>query len=47
MKNAFKIAKDTLIKHRKALDALAQKLITEETVERDAFASFVQTYGVA
>lgn len=47
MKNAYKTAKDILTKHRKALDALAQKLITEETVERDEFASFIQTFGVA
>ncbi|MDO8522991.1 MAG: ATP-dependent zinc metalloprotease FtsH [bacterium] len=47
MKNAFKTAKEVLTKHRKALDALAQKLITEETVERDEFAAFVKTFGVA
>ncbi len=47
MKNAFKKAKDSLTKNRKALDALAQKLIKEETVERDEFARFVSEYGVA
>lgn len=47
MKNAFKKAKEVLTKHRNALDLLAQKLITEETVERDEFAQFVKTNGVA
>src|SRR3989344_2013699 len=46
MKNALKMAKEVLIKHRKALDALANKLITEETVERDEFAAFVKAYVV-
>ena len=46
MKNAFKKAKDILVKHRDALEALAQKLITEETVERDEFAEFVKSYGL-
>ena len=47
MKNAFKKAKEVLTKHRTALDALAQKLIKEETVERDEFAKFVHAHGVA
>ncbi|KKU59704.1 MAG: ATP-dependent zinc metalloprotease FtsH [Parcubacteria group bacterium GW2011_GWA2_47_12] len=47
MKNAFKMAKEVLTKHRKALDTLANKLITEETVERDEFAAFVKVHAVA
>jgi len=47
MKNALKRAKDILTRHKKSLDALAQKLIKEETVERDEFAKFVRTHGVA
>ncbi len=47
MKNAFKIAKEVLTKHKDALTALAQKLIKDETVERDEFADFVKSYGVA
>ncbi|OGF62819.1 cell division protein FtsH [Candidatus Giovannonibacteria bacterium RIFCSPHIGHO2_01_FULL_45_33] len=46
MKNAFKTAKEVLTKHRDVLDALAQKLITEETVERDEFANFIKSYGL-
>ena len=47
MKNALKRAKDILTRHKKSLDALAQKLIKEETVERDEFAKFVRAHGVA
>jgi cell division protease FtsH len=46
MKNAFKKAKDVLTKHRDALEVLAQKLIINETVERDEFAEFVKQHGV-
>ncbi len=47
MKNALKRAKDILTRHKKSLDALAQKLIKEETVERDEFAKFIHAHGVA
>lgn len=47
MKSALKRAKEILARHKKALDALAQKLIKEETVEREEFAKFVRQYGVA
>ena len=47
MKNALKVAKSVLAKHRKALDALAEKLIKEETVEREEFARFTKTFGIA
>ena len=47
MKNALKSAKDMLTKHRKALDALARKLIEQETMERDEFAAFIRQYNVA
>ncbi|OGF87612.1 cell division protein FtsH [Candidatus Giovannonibacteria bacterium RIFCSPLOWO2_01_FULL_46_32] len=47
MKNALKRAKDILTRHKKSLDALAQKLIKEETVERDEFAKFIRAHGVA
>ena len=45
--NAMKRAKDILSKHNNALNALANKLIEEETIERDEFANFVRTYGIA
>ncbi|MDP3934912.1 MAG: ATP-dependent zinc metalloprotease FtsH [Candidatus Giovannonibacteria bacterium] len=47
MKNALKRAKDILTKHKKSLDALAQKLIKDETIERDEFAKFIHAHGVA
>ena len=47
MKNAFKSAKDALIKHRKALDVLATKLIEQETIERDEFAAFVKQHNIS
>ncbi|KKS96634.1 MAG: ATP-dependent zinc metalloprotease FtsH [Candidatus Giovannonibacteria bacterium GW2011_GWA1_43_15] len=47
MKNALKRAKDILTRHKKSLDALAQKLIKEETVERDEFTKFIHAHGVA
>lgn len=46
MKNAFKTAQTMLTKHRKALDALAQKLIKEESVEREEFAKFIKEFGI-
>ena len=47
MKDALKRAKDILTRHKKSLDALAQKLIKEETIERDEFAKFIHAHGVA
>ncbi|QQG42565.1 MAG: ATP-dependent zinc metalloprotease FtsH [Candidatus Giovannonibacteria bacterium] len=47
MQNAKKRAKDVLARHKNALDALAHKLIKEETVERDEFAKFTRAHGVA
>ena len=47
MKSAFKVAKQALGKHRKALDALAAKLMAEETVEREEFARFIKDFGIA
>ena len=47
MQGAMKRAKEILTRHKNALDALAQKLIKEETIERDEFAKFVQAYGIA
>ena len=47
MNNAMKKAKEILAGHKDALDALAEKLIKEETVERDEFAAFVKAHGVA
>jgi len=47
MNNAMKKAKEILAGHKDALDALAEKLIKEETVERDEFAAFVKANGVA
>lgn len=47
MKNAMRRAREIVSRHRSALDALAQKLIKEETIERDEFARFVRAHGVA
>lgn len=47
MQGAMKRAKEILTRHKNALDSLAQKLIKEETIERDEFAKFVHAYGVA
>ncbi|KKT83284.1 MAG: ATP-dependent zinc metalloprotease FtsH [Candidatus Giovannonibacteria bacterium GW2011_GWC2_44_9] len=47
MKDALKRAKDILTRYKKSLDALAQKLIKEETIERDEFAKFIHAHGVA
>jgi len=46
MKNALKKAKEVLTKHRVALEALAQKLIIDEKIERDEFAEFIKKYAV-
>ena len=47
LNNAHKKAKEILTGHKTALDALAAKLVKEETIERDEFAAFVKSYGVA
>ena len=46
LKNALVEAKDTLTKHKDALTALGEKLIKEETIERDAFAEFIKSFGI-
>ena len=46
IKTAHKKAESMLTKYRNALDALAQKLIKEETVERDEFEKFTIAYGI-
>ena len=46
MKNALKKAKEVLTLHRGALEALAQKLIIDEKIERDEFVEFVKKYSV-
>lgn len=46
MKKAFQTAKTSLAKHRKMLDALAEKLIKEETIEREEFAAFIKNFGI-
>ena len=46
MKNALKKAKEVLTLHREALEALAQKLIIDEKIERDEFVEFVKKYSV-
>src|SRR3989344_2409305 len=47
MQNALKRSKEILTRHKHALDALAQKLIKDKTVEGEEFAKFVRQYGVA
>lgn len=47
MKNALKRAREALIRQRAALDALAEKLIKEETIEREEFAKFLETFKIA
>lgn len=46
LNNANKKAKEILGGHKNVLDALAAKLIKEETIERDEFASFMKSYGI-
>jgi cell division protease FtsH len=46
MKKAYQTAKTALTKHRKILDALAEKLIQQETIEREEFAAFIKDFGI-
>jgi cell division protease FtsH len=39
-------AEETIIKYRAALDAVAQKLIEVETLERDAYEVVVKEHGI-
>lgn len=43
---ALKTAKDAIAKQRKALDAIAEKLIAEETIEQEEFAELVSSLNV-
>ncbi len=44
--HAYKQAKDVLVKHRPALDAIAKKLVEVETLERDAFEKILVLHGI-
>ncbi len=46
MKDAYARAVELLEKHRTALDALAEKLIKDESIERDEFAELMEGFGV-
>mgnify|MGYP001616938286 CR=1 FL=1 len=45
IKPVFK--KDILVKHRTALDAIAQKLIEVETLEQDEYEKLIIAHGIA
>ncbi len=44
--SAHKMAKDILHKHKEALDALAQKLMTEETIEKESFDALIEEFKI-
>ncbi len=46
IKNAYERAKDVLTKHRKALDAIALKLVEVETLEREDFEKILILNGI-
>lgn len=46
VKNALARAKEVLITHRKALDAIAQKLIEVETLEQDEYNALISSLGI-
>lgn len=46
MNDAFKIATDINVNHRKTLDAIAAKLIEVETIERDEFEKILVANGI-
>ncbi|MFA7201997.1 MAG: ATP-dependent zinc metalloprotease FtsH [Candidatus Paceibacterota bacterium] len=46
LSSAHKMAKDVLHKHKDALDALAQKLITEETIEKESFDTLIEEFKI-
>jgi cell division protease FtsH len=46
IENAYKSAEHILKKHKKALDAIAKKLIEVETIERDEFEKLLITNGI-
>lgn len=47
IKEGFQKAKDVLTKHRKVLDAIAQKLIEVETLEQDEYNALISSHGIA
>ena len=46
MKNAFSRALGLLRRYRKVLDALAKRLIENETIEREEFEKILATFGL-
>ncbi|MBU2109658.1 ATP-dependent zinc metalloprotease FtsH [Patescibacteria group bacterium] len=46
MENAFKDATKVLQKHREALNAIAEKLIEKETIERDEFDEILKSFRI-
>ena len=44
--SALKKAKDVILKHRKALDSIARKLIEVETIEREEFEKLLVVNGI-
>ena len=46
MKDALVRADELLKKHRPALDAIAEKLIKDESIERDEFESLMENFGI-
>lgn len=46
MKEAYTRAVELLEKHRPALDAIAEKLIKDESIERDGFEELMKSFGI-
>jgi cell division protease FtsH len=46
MNNALKVAHDVLTKYKKALDAIALKLVEVETIEQEAFSQLIAANGI-
>jgi cell division protease FtsH len=46
IRDAHKRAKDVIVTHRKALDAIAKKLVEVETLERDDFEKILILHGI-
>lgn len=46
LSSAHKMAKEVLHKHKDALDALAQKLMSEETIEKESFDALIEEFKI-
>ena len=46
LKEAFELAKNILNEHKNALDAIAEKLMKDESIERDEFEKMMAEFGI-